>query len=162
MVLLFGRCLIWFFATLWTAACQASLSFPNSQNLLKLMSIESMRRSSHFVLWCPLLLLPSTFPASGSFPKSQLSASHGQSIGASDSVSVLPMNLQGWFPLGLTGLISLMPKRLSRVFSSTTVQGHQFFGALSSLWPNSHIHTWLHDYIRVWPKSNPLYSGSDK
>ena len=83
-----------------------------------------------------------SFPASGSFPMSQLFAFSGQSIGVSASASVLPMNSQGWFPLGLTGLI-LRSKRLSRVFSNTTVWKHQFFGAQPSLWSNSHIHTWL-------------------
>ena len=81
-----------------------------------------------------------SFPASGSFPVSQFSASGGQSIRA--SASVLPMNIQDWFPLGLTGLISLQSKGLSRVFSNTTVQKHQFFSAQLSLWSNSHIHTW--------------------
>ena len=84
-----------------------------------------------------------TFPASGSFQMSQLFASRGQSIGASASTSVLPMNIQDWFPLGLTGLISLQSKGLSRVFSNTTVQKHQFFGAQVFLWSSSHIHTWL-------------------
>ena len=84
-----------------------------------------------------------SFPASGSFPMSWLFASGGQSIGASTSASVLPMNIQGWFPLGLTGLISLQTKGLSRVFSNTTIQKHQFFSAQPSLWSNSHIHTWL-------------------
>ena len=84
-----------------------------------------------------------SFPASGSFPMSQLFASGGQSIRASASTSVLLMNIQNWFPLGLTGLISLQSKRLSRVFSDTTVQKHQFFSALPSLWSNSHIHMWL-------------------
>ena len=83
------------------------------------------------------------FPASGAFPMSQFFASGGQSIGASASASVLPMNIQDWFPLGLTGWISLQSKRLSRVFSNTTVQKHQFFGAQLSLWSNYHIHTWL-------------------
>ena len=69
-----------------------------------------------------------SFPASGSFPMGQFFASGGQSIGASASASVLPMNIQDWFPLGLTGLISLQPKGFSRVFSNTTVQKHQFFG----------------------------------
>ena len=78
-----------------------------------------------------------SFPASGSFPLSQLFASGGQSIEASTSAPVLPMNSQGWFPLGLTGLISLQFKGLSRVFSNTTVQKHQFFGPLPSLWSNS-------------------------
>ena len=84
-----------------------------------------------------------SFPASGSFPMTRLFTSGGQSIGASALAPVLPMNIQGWFPLGLTSLTSLQSKRLSRVFPSTTIQKHQFFGALSSLWSNSHIHTWL-------------------
>ena len=83
-----------------------------------------------------------SFRASGSFLMSQLFTSGGQSIRASASGSVLPMNIQGWFPLGLTGFISLQSKGL-RVFSNTTVQKHQFFGAQLSLWSNSHIHTWL-------------------
>ena len=82
-------------------------------------------------------------PASGSFPRSRFFLLGGQSIGPSTSESVLLMNIQGWFPLGLTGLISLQSKGLSRVFSSTTVQKHEFFGAQPSLWSNSHIHTWL-------------------
>ena len=84
-----------------------------------------------------------SFAASGSFPLSQLFASDGQRIGISASASVLPMNFQGWLPLGLTGLISLLSKELSRVFSSTTIQKHQFFSAQSFLWSSSHIHTWL-------------------
>ena len=83
------------------------------------------------------------FPAAGSFLMSQLFASGGQSTGVSASASVPPENTQGWFPLGLTGLISLQSKWLSRVFSSTTVQKHQFFGAQPSLWSNFHILTWL-------------------
>ena len=81
------------------------------------------------------------FPASGSFSMSQFFASDGQSTGASASSSVLPLNIQGRFPLGLTGLISLQSKGLSGVFSSTSVQEHQFFGAQPSLWSTSHIHT---------------------
>ena len=91
----------------------------------------------------PFSSCPQSFPASESFPVSQFFASGGQSIAASASASVVPMNIQGWFSLGLTGLISLQPKGLSRVFSDTTVQKHQFFGAQLSLWFNSHIHTWL-------------------
>ena len=83
-----------------------------------------------------------SFPASGSFPVSQFFASGGQTIGASASASVLPMNIQDWFPLGLTGLI-LKSKGLSRVFSSITVQKHQFFSTQLFLLSNSHIHTWL-------------------
>ena len=82
-------------------------------------------------------------PASGSFPMSQFFTSGGQSIGASASASVLPMNIQDRFPLGLTSLISLQSKGPSRVFSRTTVQKHLFLGAQSSLWSNSHIHKWL-------------------
>ena len=89
----------------------------------------------------PFSSCPQSFPASESFPMSRLFTSGGQSIEA--LASVLPMNIQGWFPLGLTGLISLPSKGLSRVFSSTTVQKHQFFGAQASLWSNSHICTWL-------------------
>ena len=97
--------------------------------------------------WChpiisscrPLLLLPSIFLSSGSFPMSWLFTWSGQSTGA--LASVLPMNIQGWFPLGLTGLISLLSKWLSRVFSSTTVQKHRFLGSQLSLWSNSHICT---------------------
>ena len=83
-----------------------------------------------------------SFPASGSFLMSQFFVSGGQSIRVSVSASVLPINIQDWFPLGLTGLISLQSKGLSRVFSNTTVWKHQF-DAQPSLWPNSHIHTWL-------------------
>ena len=98
----------------------------------------------HLILCCPLFLLPSIFPASGSFLISWLFVSGGQSIGA--SASVLPMSIQGWFPLRLTGLISLLSKELSRVFSSTTIWKHQFFSAQPSLWSNSRTlgsHTWL-------------------
>ena len=84
-----------------------------------------------------------SFPASGSFPMSRFFPSSGQSIGASALASVLPMNIQDWFPLGLAGLISLQSKGLSRVSSNTTVQKHQFFGAQLSLWSNSHISMWL-------------------
>ena len=84
-----------------------------------------------------------SFPASGSFPVTWLFKSGGQSIGASASAPVLPMNIQGWFPLGLTGLISLLSKGLSRVFSNTTVQKHQFLGTYFSLRSRSYICTWL-------------------
>ena len=86
---------------------------------------------------------PQSFPASGSFLMSKLFTSGGQSIGVSASASVLPINIQDWFLLGLTSLISLLSKGLSRVFSSTTIQNHQFFGTWPSLWSNSHICTWL-------------------
>ena len=91
----------------------------------------------------PFLLLPSIFPASGSFPMNQFFPSGGQSTGVSASASVFPVNIQDWFPLGLTGWNFLQSKGLSRVFSNTTVQKHQFFSTQLSLWSNSYIHTWL-------------------
>ena len=104
--------------TPWTAAGQPSLSITNSWSLHKLMSIESVMPSNHLILCHPLLLLPSIFPSIRSFPMSQFFASGGQSIRASASASVPPMNIQDWFPLGLTGLI-LLSKGLSRIFSSS-------------------------------------------
>ena len=118
---------IWLFVTLWTAAHRVSLSFTISRSLLRLMSTGTVMLSNHLILCHSLFLLPSLFPASGSFPVSHTFTSGGQSIGDSASVSVLPMNNQGWFPLGLTGLISLQSKGLSRVFSNTPVWKYQFF-----------------------------------
>ena len=89
-----------------------------------------------------------SFPASRSFPRNQFFISGGQSIRA--SASVLPMNIQDWFPLGLTGLISLQSKGLSRVFSSTAVRNHQFFCSQPFLWSNSRIHTWLLEKPQPW------------
>ena len=96
-------------------------------------STEFVMPSNHLILCHPLFLLPSIFPASGSFPISQFLASGGQSIRVSASASVLPMNIQDWFPLGWIGWISLLSKGLSRVFFNTTVQKHQFFGTQLSL-----------------------------
>ena len=93
---------------------------------------------------------PQSFPASGSFQMSQLSASGGQSTGVSASTSVLPMNIQDWYPLGWTGWISLQSKGLSRVFSSTSVRKHHFFGTQPSLWSNFHIHIWLLKKPKLW------------
>ena len=115
-------------------------------------TIAFTRRTLKLVTLCYHLILSSSVasffcsqssPAIQSFPVSWLFASGGQNIGVSLSESVLPMNIQGWFPSGLTGLISLKSKELSGVFSNTTVQQHQFFDAQPSLWSNSHIHTWL-------------------
>ena len=131
------------FATPWTAARQASLSITNSRSSLRLTSIESVMPSSHLVFVVPFSSCPQSLPASESFPVRQFFQSGGQSIGASASASVLPMNIQDWFPLGLTGWNYLQSKGLSRVFSNTTVQKHQFFGSQLSLWSNSHVHTWL-------------------
>ena len=130
------------FATPWIAACQASLSITNSQSLLKLMPIKSVMPSSHLILCCPLLLLPPIPPSIRVFSNESTLRMKWQSIGASASASVLPMNTQDWSPLGWTGWISLQSKRLSRIFSNTTVQKHQFFGAQLSSQSNSHIHTW--------------------
>ena len=124
---------VWFFATPWTAAHQASLSITNSQSLLKLMSIKSVMPSNHLILCDPFSTHLQSFPTSGSFHMSQLFTSGGQSIGVSAPASVLPMNIQDWSPLGWTGWISSQSKELSRVFSNTTVQKHQFFGAQLSL-----------------------------
>ena len=112
---------------------------PVLHHLLELTQTlsESVMWSNHLILFSSCL---QSFPASGSFLMSWLFVSGGQSTEASDSASVLPMNIQGWFPLGLTGLISLLSKGLSRVFSSTTVQKHQLFTTQPSLWSNSHIH----------------------
>ena len=107
----------------------------------------------------PFSSCPQSFPASGSFPMSQFFTSGGWSIGASASISVLLMYIQGWFPLGLTDLIYLQSKGLSKVFSNTTVQKHQFFSTQPSLWPNPHIRTWLQesqsfDYSDLCPQSD--------
>ena len=128
------------FVTPWTAACQATLSFTISWSLLKFMSTESVMPSNHHILCCSLLLLPPILPSIRVFPMSRLFASGGQSIGASASASVLPVYIQGWFLLGLTGLISCQSKGLSRGFSST-IRKHQFFSTQPSLWSNSHICT---------------------
>ena len=120
---------VWLFVTPWTAARQASLSLTISQSLLRLMSIESMMGANQLILCCPLLLLPSIFPSIRVFfLMSQLFASGGQSVRALASASVLPVNIQGWFPLGSTGLIFLPSKGFSRVFSNTTVWKHRPLG----------------------------------
>ena len=129
------------FVTPWTTARQASLSITNSPSLLKLTSIESVMPSNHLILCHPLLLLPSIFPSIRVFSMSQLFAAGGWSIGVSASASVLPMNTQEWSPLGWTGWISLQSKGLSRVFSNTTIQKHQFFSYLYSPTLSS-----IHDY----------------
>ena len=126
------------FATPWTAACQASLSITNSQSLLKFMTIESVM-PSNYLIFCHPLLLPSIFLSIRVF-SNVFFASGSQSIGPSASASVLPINIQDWFPLGLTGLI-LLSKGLSRIFSNTTVQKHQFFSAQLSLWKKSFFST---------------------
>ena len=134
------------FATPWIAARQASLSITISQSSLRLMSI------THLCPWChptisssvtPFSSCPQFLPASESFPMSQLFTCGGQSIGVSALASFLPKNTQGWSPSEWVGWISLQSKGLSRVFSNTKLQKHQFFGAQLSSQSNSHIHTWL-------------------
>ena len=129
------------FVTPWTSARQASLSITNSRSLLKLMPIELVMPPSHLILCHPLLLLLPIPPSIRVF--SNESAWGDQSTGVSASASVLPMNAQDWSPLGWTGWISLQSKGLSRVFSNTTVQKHQFFGVQLSSQSNSHVHIWL-------------------
>ena len=128
------------FATPWKAACQASLSFTIFKSLLRFMSIESVMLSNLSSATLFSFCLQS-FPGSGSFPMSWFITSGGQSTGASTSATVLSVNIQSWFPLGLTGF-SLLFKWLSGVFYGTTVWKHQFFDTQPSLWSNSHIHTW--------------------
>ena len=141
---------IWLFSTPWTAACQASLSFTISPSLSNscLLSWWSHPTISSSVV--PFSSCLQFFPASGSFPMSQQFTSVGQSIGASASASVLPMDIQGWFPSGWTALISLQSKGLSRIFSSTSVWRHRFFEAQPFLLSNSLIHTWLLEKPQPW------------
>ena len=129
--------------SLWPHGLQASLSITNSWSLLKIISIESVMPSNHLILCRPLLFLPLIFPSIRVFSKESILHIRWPKYWASSSASVLPMNIQDWFPLGLTSWISLLSKELSRVFSNTTIQKQQFFGAQPSLEFNSHIHTWL-------------------
>ena len=129
---------VWLFVTPWAAAQQASLSFTISLSLLKLMSIDAIQPSHPLSPPAPPAL--SLAQHQESFPMSWLFVSGDQGIGASTSASVLPMNIQGWFPLGWTTLISLLSKELPRIFSITAIQKHQFFGTQPSLWSSSHMH----------------------
>ena len=134
---------VWLLATPWTAERQASCPSPTPGVYLK---SRPLSRWCHPTISSSVILFsscPQSFPASGSFPMSQLFACGGQSIGVSASKSVLPMNTQDLSPWGWTGWISLQSKGLSRVFSNTTVQKHQFFGAQLSSQSNCQIHTWL-------------------
>ena len=134
----------WLFVTQCTAAHQASLSFTVSWSLLKLMSIESVMPSSHLILCCPLLLLPPIPPSIRVFSDEWKTLWMRLPEYWSFSFSISPpMNTQDWSPLGWTGWISLQSKGLSRVFSNTTVQKHQFFGTQLSSQSNSHI---IHDH----------------
>ena len=131
------------FATPWIAACQTSLSITNSRSSPKLMSIEWWCHPAISSSVVPFSFCPQSLPASESFPVSQLFSWGGQSTGVLALASFLPKKSQGWSPLEWTGWISSQSKGLSRVFSNTTVQKHQFFGAQLSSQSNSHIHTRL-------------------
>ena len=131
------------FATPWTATRQALLSFTIFQSLLQHMSIEPVMSSNHLILYHPLFLLPSIFLSIRVFSNELALRIRWPKYWSSVSASVLLMNIQDWFLLGVTGLVSLQSKGLSRVFSNTIVPKHQFFSAQLSLWANSHIHTWL-------------------
>ena len=120
-----------------------ALKFTISWSLLKFRPLSQWYNPTISFFVAPFSSCLQSFLASGSFLMGRLFTSGGQSIGTSASASVLPMSLQNWFPLWLTGLISLLSKGLSRVFFSTRVQKHQFFDALLSLWSNFHICMWL-------------------
>ena len=129
------------FATPWIAECQASLPITNSRSSLRLTSIESVMPSSHLNLCRPLLLLPPIPPSIRVLSNESTLPMSGQSTGVSALASFLSKKSQGCSP-DWTGWISLQYKGLSRVFSNTTVQKHQFFGTQPSSQSNSHSHTW--------------------
>ena len=133
-------------------ACQAALSFTNSWGLSNSCPLSQWCHPTISSSVVPFSSCLQSFPAPEVFPISQLFSSGGQTIGvsASASASVLPMNIQDWSPLVLTGLIFLQSKGLSRLFSITTVLKHQFFSVQPSVWSNSHIHTWLLEKPWLW------------
>ena len=146
------------FATPWIAACQASLSITNSRSSL---NSRPLSQWCHLAISSSVVLFSScrqSLPASESFPMSQLFTWGGQSTGVSALASFLPKNTQGWCPSEWTGWISLQSKGLSRVFSNTTVQKHQFFGAQPYSQSNSHIHTWPQEKPEPW-LDEPLLSN---
>ena len=136
-------------ATPWTASCQASLFLTISQGLPKFMFIRSVMLSSYLILWLLFFFCPWSFPPSGTSPMSHLCASDDQNTRTSASASVLPVNIQAWSPSRLTGLITLLSKGLSGVFSSTTVRRHQFFDVLPSLQSSSHVTTWKNKALTI-------------
>jgi len=157
------RKIFFYFLLLFSGSVMSDSSRPHGLQNARLPcpspSLGACSNSGPLSQWCYPTILSSvipfssslqSFPASGSFLMSPLFASGDQTIEASASASVLSMNIQDLFPLGLTGLISLQSKRLLRVFSNTTIQKHQFFGTQPSLWSNSHIHTWLLEKSQLW------------
>ena len=138
------------FVTPRTAAHLVSLSITNSRKLLKFIPSSQWCHPTISSSVVPFSSCLQSFPASDSFPLSQFFASGGRSIGASASAPALPVNIQDWSPLGWTGWISLQSKGLSRVFSNTIVQKHQFFGTQLSLWSSSHIHNDYGKNQKVW------------
>ena len=141
---------VWLFMTPWIAACQASLSITTPGVY---SNPSPMSQRCHPAISSSVVPFPShlqSFPGSGSFPMHHFLASGGQNITVSALTSVLPMNIQDWSPLEWTGWISLQSKGLSRVFSNTTVQKHQFFGVQLSLRSNAHIHIWPLEKPQLW------------
>ena len=133
---------VWLFATSWIAARQASLSITNSKSSLRLMSIESVMPSSHLILCRPLLLLPPIPPSIRVFSNELTLHMRWPKYWSCSFSIIVSKEIPGLISLEWTGWISLQSKGLSRVFSNTTVQKHQFFGAQPSSQSNSHIHTW--------------------
>ena len=129
--------------TPWTAEHQASLSITNSWSLLKLMSIESVMPSNHLILCHPFLLLPSIFPSTRAFSNERALHIRWPKYWSFSFSKVLLMNIHNWFPIGLTGWISLQSMGLWRVFYNTTAQKYLFFGFQSCLWSSSHLCSWL-------------------
>ena len=133
----------------WRTGLNWTEHYIYSHTLLKLMSIESVMSSNHVILCHSLLLLPSVFLHISVFSSQPALLIRYQNFGGSDS-ACLPINIWGWFPLGLTGLMSLQSKVLSRFFPSTTIQKHQFLSSQPSFWSKSHICTWLLEETWFW------------
>ena len=132
---------VWLFVTPWPAAHQASLSFTISWSLPKFMSVESVMPSNHFILCHSLLLLPSVFPSIKVFSNESALCIRWPKYWSFTSASVLSVSIQGWFPLRLTGLISLQSKDSQE--SSPTSQFKSINSSAFLLWSSSHVHTWL-------------------
>ena len=149
---------VWLFVMPWTAAARLACPSPTPRVCSNSCPLSQWCHTTISAFVVPFSAHFQCFPESGSFPMSQFFASGGQSIGVSASASVLPMNSQVLFPLGWTSWISLFTKGISRVFSNTTVQKHQFFTIQLSLESNSHIYTWLLEKPQLW-LDGPLLAG---